>query len=278
MTTRMFAVNGADISVDEAGAGPPVVLLHAGIADRSMWDPQWRALASVGRVVRLDLRGFGDSTLPSGIFSHHADVCAMLDLLGIERAAVVGLSMGGGVALDVALTHADRISALVLASTLAGSPERGTEIRQVWQESEAAAGRGDLDLATELELRLWVDGVGRSPAEVDTGVRERARAMNRRCWEREVADAHVGATEEPLDPPACTRLAEIAVPTLIMVGDLDLPDVQASVDALAAGIQGAERVVIAQAAHLPNLERPEAFNRALIPFLARANTARDRQP
>lgn len=271
----MIAANGADIAVDEAGAGPPVVLLHAGIADRSMWDPQWRALASVGRVVRLDLRGFGDSTLPSGAFSHHADVCAALDALGIERAAIVGLSMGSGVALDVALAYPDRISALVLASTLAGSPERGTEIRQVWRESDAAAGRGDLDLATELELRLWVDGVGRSAAEVDPVVRERARAMNRRCWEREVADAHADATEEPLEPPGYTRLAEIAIPTLILVGDLDLPDVQTSVDALAAGIRGAEKTVIAQAAHLPNLERPEAFNRALIPFLARAHAARN---
>ena len=270
------ALNGARIAFDDSGAPPttpagqpggiPLVLIHAGIADRSMWDDQVAAFAPAHRVVRLDQRGFGESDAPPEPFSPGEDVRALLDHLAIDRAVVVGISMGGETALDLALDHPARIAGLVLCSTLAARREEpGPELVAIWQTSDAAYEAGDLAGAVEIETAGWVDGVGRRPGTLDPAARVRAVAMIRKTWDR-AGDQH--GERLPLDPPRQDRLGEVVCPTLILRGDLDLPDVTASTDALIADIPGATFVLIPDAAHLPPLEQPAAFNAALRAWLA----------
>jgi pimeloyl-ACP methyl ester carboxylesterase len=262
-TAGVLEVGGAHLAYEVTGAGHPLVLLHAGVADARMWEPQLADFAERHTVVRYDLRGFGRSAPARGRYSPRADLAALLDHLGIARAHLVGLSMGGALAVDFALERPERVSALVAAATRPSGQEPSPELIRGWTAVDEAIEAGDLAWAVELESRMWVDGPYRAPGEVDPLVRERVRAMN-----APLLAAPDEAEPEPLDPPALTRLAEIAAPTLAIVGDRDYPDVRAGAHLLASGIPGAARATIAGAAHMVNMERPAEFNRAVLEFLA----------
>jgi 3-oxoadipate enol-lactonase len=246
--------------------------VHAGVGDRRLWDGQMDAFAVAHRVVRLDLRGFGESSLPGGPFSYVEDLRVLLDHLAIERAAVVGNSFGGRVALDFALAHPARTAALVLVDSALSGHEGSAFFDAFDEEEEALLDDGKLDEAVELNLRTWLDGPERQAAPVAPEVRARVAEMQRSSFETLVR-AYEG-TPEPgpvawADPPAAGRLAEVTVPTLVVVGTLDQPDFRAISERLARGIPGAESAEL-EAAHLPALERPEEFNRIVLDFLARA--------
>src|SRR4029079_8438463 len=156
------------LAYEIAGQGDPIVLVHAGIADRRMWDPQWPALASVGRVVRYDARGFGETLPPSGAWSHHADLLALIDELGLGRAHVIGTSMGAGIAVEPALADPRPVASLLLVAPGGALLGDGAEsLRQVWHEEVEALDRGDLNAAVEVNLRAWVDGPTRNADAVD---------------------------------------------------------------------------------------------------------------
>jgi pimeloyl-ACP methyl ester carboxylesterase len=260
---RYVEVGGARLYVESAGEGPAVVFLHAGICDRRMWDAQVEPFASAYRVVRYDRRGFGRTVTVAEPFSHHADLARLLDALDVERAALVGCSQGGLISIDFALEHPERVSALVLvASALGGFPFSGEDTAP-WGELEAAIERGDLDRANEIELRIWVDGEGRAPDQVDPAVRELVRDMNRIA----LAAPDPGEAAR-LDPPAYERLGEIACPALVVVGDLDTPRARATADHLAATLRDAKKVVLEGTAHLPSMERPDDFNRLALAWLS----------
>jgi pimeloyl-ACP methyl ester carboxylesterase len=253
------------IAYDVAGDGPAVLLLHEGVADRRMWHAQVAALAAEFRVVAPDLRGFGETPHASGPFSHVDDLRDVLDELENDEASVVGGSFGGRVALDFALAFPERVSRLVLCPPVLDDWEPSAVVREGWQAEEAAYEAGDLDRATEANLELWVDGPNRGPDAVDPQVRELVRTMQRHAFE----------LPEPDPPPeerrpvtnAAARLGDVRVPTLVVVGGEDVPDFLELADRAAAGIAGARKVVIADAAHVAPLERPEEFNRVLLPFL-----------
>lgn len=194
-------VNGARLYYEVAGSGPAIALIHAGIADCRMWDAQFAAFAERYRVVRYDQRGFGRSSMPPGPYAPRDDLRELLRALGIARATLVGVSMGGGVALDCALDHPDLVEALVLvASGLGGSPP-SDYLRGRWQAiGEALAGAG-IDAANELELQLWIDGQGRAPEQVDPAVREFVREMNRAVLAREPENDALGQPQR-LAPPS----------------------------------------------------------------------------
>ena len=255
------------------GEGPAVVLAHAGIADSRMWDAQVADLARDHRVLRYDLPGYGRSTLPPGPFSHVDDLARLLELAGIGSATVVGCSLGGRVALELALERPELVDALVLVAPGLPDHEWSEEMQRVSAEEDELFDRGDLEAAADLNVRVWVDGPRRAPAGVDADVRERVREM---CLEslRLHAAAFAGP-EEPgpgarLDPPASARLGEVAVPTLVVTGDADVDDILEICDRLAAGIPGARKVVVPGAAHALPLERPDELNRELREFLATA--------
>jgi len=265
-TTGRVAVGGASLAYELAGGGaePPLVLLHAGIADRRMWDPQVEAFAARRRVLRYDLRGFGESTQPPTGFAYHEDLRGLLAALAIPRAAVLGLSLGSRVALDFALAWPPLTAALVLvAPALGGWPASAARAR--YDAAEAAAlERGDLPAAVEVNLRMWVDGPDRPPAAVAPAVRTRAAEL----LQDVLARPAVPGRPRWLEPPAIGRLGEVRAPTLVVVGDHDVPDMQAIAARLAAAIPDARLAVVPGAAHLVNLEAPAVFNRLVLDFLA----------
>lgn len=265
-TGEWVEVDGARLFVEVAGEGAPVVLVHAGIADARMWEPQFAPLAARGRAVRYDLRGYGRSAMPPGPFSHVRDLLALLDALAIERAVLVGCSMGGKTAIDAALARPDRIAGLVLVNSALSGFGHGDDQPRQWDDLLAADAAGDLERICELEVQIWVDGPSRSPAEVDPAVRDLVYRMNLIALRTEAAG--LGEEEEP-PSSAIDRLGEIAAPTLVVAGALDQPWVLRAADLLVAGIPGAERAVVPDAAHLPSLERPTAFNPLLFAFLDR---------
>ena len=249
------------IAYDRAGprGGVPVVLVHAGVADRRMWEPQWPALTDRHDAVRLDLRGFGESTgRPDGPLSPPDDVLAVLDAEGIGRCHLVGASYGAGVAVEVALTRPAAVASLLLVAP-GGSliPEATDDLRAFGREENAALADGDLDAAVEANVRCWVDGPGQPADRVAPEVRGLVARMQRRAFEL-TADWD-DVEEAELEPPALARLAEIDVPTLVLVGDLDLDAIRNAADRVAEGVPNARLVVWEGAAHLPSLERPEPF-------------------
>jgi 3-oxoadipate enol-lactonase len=258
------------LAYDVEGAGPAIVLVHEGIADRRMWDPQIRPLVDGGyQAVRCDLRGFGDSEVTAGPFSNVGDVREVLTHLGIERASLVGGSYGARVALEYALIYADTVGALVLVGPGLRDVDWSAEVRRFGEEEDALLEAGDVEGAVELNVRMWVDGPARTPDQVDPAVRERVREMQRRAFELQLPVPDAGP-DAPFDPPASARLGEVRCPVLIVVGDLDQPDILRVADQLAGGIPGARKAVIPGTAHVPSMEKPDEFNRLVLEFLQAA--------
>ena len=254
-----FTANG--IAYDRAGPRGelPIVLVHAGVADRRMWESQWPALAGLQDVVRVDLRGFGGSTKrPDHPFSQPEDVLNALAEIGVDRCHLVGASFGAGVAAEISLIQPSAVASLLLAAP-AGSllAELTPDLRAFIEAEGAALEVGDLDAAVEANLTTWVEGLQRSAAQVDPAVRELVGRMQRRAFE--VTADWADVEEKELDPPALDRLGEIAAPVLVLIGGLDLDTVQDAADRLVSGIAGARRVEWPEVGHLPSLEHPEAF-------------------
>ncbi|HET7857163.1 MAG TPA: alpha/beta fold hydrolase [Gaiellaceae bacterium] len=257
----------SDLYREQAGEGPPVVLVHAGICDSRMWDPQWRTFPRSHTTIRYDLRGFGRSPLLPGPFSHARDLVGLLDELDLEQTALVGNSQGGQTALEVAVAEPDRVERLVLIDPGLPGHSWSQDTRAGWAEEEAAYLRGDLDAAAEIAVQMWVVGPGRSADDVDPGVQGRVREMQQRAYELELATGK-DAQEELLVENLLERAREIKAPTLVLTGEEDREDMQAIADRLAAEIPDARRASIPGAAHLPSLERPDEFDRLVLEFLA----------
>ncbi len=247
-----------------AGEGQPVVLIHSGITDSRSWSPQFAELAQQLRVVRYDLRGFGQSAVPRGPFSNLADLLAVMDTVGLDSAALVGTSLGGSIALDAALEYPDRVRALVLVASGYSGRIRSPEEKEIMAEW-ARANEAGVDAATEKTLEIWIDGRGDKAATVEPEVREAISQMFRHVYERYVEDV----ASDVIPTPAAGRLSEVRVPTLVMIGDRDLDHVIETSARLAAEIPGVQKAVIHGAAHAPNMERPQEFNTVLVDFLTR---------
>ena len=248
-----------DLAYDVAGSGPPVVLVHAGVADRRMWDPQVQSLARF-TVVRYDLRGFGDSPLRPGPFSHADDLRELFDAIELERAAVVGNSFGGRVALEFALEHPERVTKPVLVDAGLPDHEWSEEIRRFGEEEDALLERGDVDGAVDLNVRTWA-----LPHVADL-----IRPMQRRAFDVQL-EAERWETppgpERKLDPPSSARLADVSAATLVIVGSEDFGDFHALAERFAREIPDARLEIVEGAGHLPSLERPDEFDRLLLEFL-----------
>jgi 3-oxoadipate enol-lactonase len=257
----------SDLYVERAGEGSPVVLLHEGIGDSRMWEPQWDAYAERFHVVRFDMRGFGQSPPAVGSFSLSGDLVELLDSLALGPAALIGMSLGGSVAMETTIARPDLVSRLVLVGSGLRGFEMNDETKAGWDEEEAALERGDDDEAVEVNLRMWVDGPSRSPDQVDPELRRKIGEMQRRAidiW-REAGEE---GNHEALVEDWGERLGEISVPTLILVGELDRPEMREIAERLDAEIPNSRRHTIAGTAHVPNMERTEEFDRLVLEFLA----------
>lgn len=262
--TGLAPINGAQLYYEIAGDGQPMILIHAGVADGRMWDEQFAEFAQQYRVVRYDMRGFGRSAMPSGTFSNHGDVAGLLDFLQIEQAIVVGISFGGKIAIDFALAYPERITRLVLGAPSIGGTKPSERILQFWEAEEAAMDAEDLETAVSLNLQLWVDGIHRQPEQVNPTVRQKVAEMQREIFLMEIPDE---IEEVSLEPVANGRLHEITVPTLVLVGDLDLPEKVTQASWLASELPNAQHAVIPNVAHMLNMENPTQFNQLVLDFL-----------
>ncbi len=252
---------GAPLAHDRAGprGGLPLLLLHAGVGDQRMWEPVWGSLIAAHDVVRVDLRGYGESSSrPDGLLDPVADVTLTLRRLGVARCHVVGASYGAGVAVELVLSAPDRVASLVLSAPGGALIAEATDqLRAFFAAERSALAAGDLDAAVEANLVTWVDGPGRGPLEVDHGVREAVRAMQRRSFELTADWGDVQEVE--LDPPALERLPEVRVPTTVLLGDLDLDAIGDAGRRVVQEVTGERLVEWPDVAHLPSMERPDDF-------------------
>ncbi|HMA38009.1 MAG TPA: alpha/beta fold hydrolase [Chloroflexia bacterium] len=265
-------INGANLYYAVEGTGRPLVLLHAGVSDHRMWDAVVPALAARYQVIRYDHRGFGRSSFPAGPFALEEDLYGLLQHLGVPRAFVAGVSMGGRTAIDFTLAHPDRVAALIpVAAGLSGGPPPSEADQAAaapfMAAYEAAAAAQDLERILDLEMDVWLIGPGRSRAAVDPAVQARFREIEAANLARELAGEGKDAQSVALDPPAAGRLGEIQVPALVMVGTADVPKCVRDADVIAAGITGARKIVLPDVAHMVPMEAPATFNRHLLDFL-----------
>ena len=267
MAETRVPVPGGSLAVHDFGSGPPVVLLHAGIVDSWAWEPLTPFLLDAEyRVVAYDRRGFGDSVTEDVPFSNRADLVAVLDALGIGRAALVGNSIGGMVAIDSAVEFPDRIMALVTLGSGVGGYEAEVppEEDALFTEMDRLEEAGDPDAYADFCVRLWVDGPGQPADRVPEDIRELVRDM---C--RELAEpGRVWGQPIPLDPPAAGRLDGLTMPVLAISGSLDVSDVAVSADYLAANAPDARAVVMPGVAHMIGLEAPDDLGALITGFLA----------
>ena len=258
------------IAFDDEGSGPPVALVHAGVADRRMWADLAGSLANRHRVIRHDVRGVGETLPPAGPWSHHTDLLGLLDELLITRAHLVGASMGAGIAVEAALARPGMVGSLVLVApggALFDGPP--ASFRPIWAGEVEALDRGDLDAAVEINLRAWVDGPNRAADAIDPAVRGFVGRMQREAFELPEWDPEQ-APEHELSPPAAARFRELACPVLVVVGDADDPAILAVGERIAAQAPRSRAIVVPGAGHMLPLEQPEAFAAILDSFLADA--------
>jgi pimeloyl-ACP methyl ester carboxylesterase len=258
----MADVNGTQLYYEMAGAGLPVVFVHGFTLDTRMWDAQFDVFAERYQAIRYDVRGFGRSPV-GDVTSYSAldDLQALLDHLGIESAALVGLSMGGGIVTSFALAHPKRTRALITVdSNLWG---------HVWSEGWGASFAPQRGILRESGVagvkQFWLAHPLFGPASEKPAVRQQLKQIvdDYSGWHWQNRDPERG-----LDPPTAQRLAEIQAPTLVVVGERDLPDFQSIADRLAREISNARKVVLPGVGHMANMEDPSGFNEAALEFLA----------
>lgn len=263
-TTGYLACHGAELYYEIGGKGLPLVLVHAGIADQRMWNPLVDRLAASHQVIRYDLRGYGRSLVPDGTFPHHEDLYQIYRALHLPPAMLVGASMGGGVAASFALTHPELVERLILVNASVPGWDWSKEVQAFGANEERLLEQGDIAAAVELNVQTWVVGSHRSARAVNGEFIASVQEMQTRAFQL----ANPSAEEEVLQPLAMTQLANIHVPTLVVMGEQDVSDILQIGNALASAIPQAELKRIPGTTHLPSMENPNAFYEAIAPFLA----------
>ena len=254
-------IGGATMGYDDVGEGTPVVFLHAFPLNRTMWEPQTSALAADWRCIAMDFRGFGESAPaePFTIDRYADDVAALLDEIGVRRAIVVGLSMGGYVAFSLWRRHAPRLRGLVLADTRAAADSPDT--RQRRHELMTLARRAGAGAVADRQI---FGLLGKSTLELRPEIERAVHAIAASAS----VDGIVGGLEAMLGRPDSTStLATLTIPTLIVVGDEDVVTPAKEARAMHAAIRGSRFELLANAGHLSSVERPAAFNAVLTGFL-----------
>jgi 3-oxoadipate enol-lactonase len=265
--TIWLDVPGGRLAIEDEGSGPPIVLVHSAIVNRRAWDGLTPLLVAAGyRVLRYDMRGFGESTAEAGEFSPRADLLAVMDSRRVGKAAVVGNSWGAMNALDTVIEAPDRFVALCwLGGGVGGFDGGKTPEEQVLFDAESKAEEdGDPDLAAELDVQIWVDGVGQPATRAAADVREAVKRIDRELLEpgREFGD------NTRLQPLANERLHEVAVPVLAIIGELDTSGTRAAARRLAEGAPNVRLESWPDVAHMIAMEQPERVAALLVEFLA----------
>ncbi len=266
ISTGYCEVNGARLFYQLAGAGQPMVFIHAGVADSRQWDNEFTEFSRDFHVLRYDLRGYGKSLPVEGEFSHLADLTALLDRLNLDQPLImIGCSMGGSLTLDFTLANPNRVKAIIMVGSGPSGLSLEVPDHPKAEEAEQAYNAGDLDRLAELEAQIWFDGMGRGPDQVNPVMRKLAVEMNRLALAHDAKK--LGKQLPDVEINAVEQLHRLAVPLLAIVGEHDLPYLQAAADYMANKIPGARKVILADAAHLANIDQPVEFQRAVREFL-----------
>ena len=259
-------IDQARLYYEIAGEGEPFLMIHAGVADSRQWDGEFAHFANRYRVIRYDMRGYGKTEPVEGEFSHLQDVTTLLEHLHVNRPLIVmGCSMGGGLAMNLALTEPGRVRALIMVGSGPTGLELDVPALAKFADAEKAFEAGDLDRLAEIETQIWFDVVGRTAAQVNQAMRRRVYEMDRNVLALE--SKGLGKRTPDIPGSAAGRLSEIHVPVLVIVGVHDTPYIQAAADYMVAKMPSARKVVIEDAAHLPNMDHPDEFQRVVTDFL-----------
>jgi len=267
MDSGFATINGAQICYEIAGQGKPFVMIHAGVADSRQWNNEFPHFAKRFRALRYDLRGYGKSEPVEGEFSHLQDLTGLLNYLHLDQPLILmGCSMGGGLAMDFALMNPSKVRALIMVDSGPSGLELDTPgPDELFAEAEKAYTAGDLDRVAELETQIWFDGMGRTSAQVIQAMRQLAYEMNRIALSHEAKG--LGKRNPNSDRPAAEHLSELDMPVLVIVGAQDIPYMSAAADYMVDKIPYARKVVIENAAHLPNMDHPGKFQQVVAEFL-----------
>ena len=268
LETGFVESNGTKLYYETMSEGHSLVLIHGGYMDRRMWDDQFSIFAEHFKVMRYDVRGFGKSELPPTPYADRQDLYNLLIFLGIKKTYLLGLSLGGVIALDFTLEYPDRVDALLLVgSPISGYPnelmfsaEQLQEQMRLWGPFMAAA--RERNKAAMVEVLM--DNPTLVPSPAYPSARQRVREQLSKYSFAWVLD---NVAQQELTPPAYGRLTEISVPTLIIVGAEDDAQLHRSADKLEQDIADVQRVAIPETHHMPNMEKPEEFNRIILNFL-----------
>ena len=265
--TIWIDVPGGRLAAEDEGAGPPVVLVHSAIVNRRSWDDLAPLLVEAGyRVIRYDMRAFGESTTEAVEYSPRADLLAVLDARGVHRVAAVGNSWGAMQVLDTILESPDRFVAFAWVGGGVGGFEGGNtpEEQELLDAESKAEEEGRADDGADLDVRIWVDGVGQPPTRLPAAVRDAVRAMDREIQE----PGREFGTNTRLEPRANERLRDLAVPTLAVIGGLDTSGTRKAARRLAEGAPNVTLVEWPDVAHLIGMEVPDRLAVTLVDFLA----------
>lgn len=259
VTTGFMEASGAQIYYEWTGSGNPLVFLHAGGLDLRMWDEHFKSFSSSYQVIRYDVPGCGRSTAPTEPFTDAAVLQALLEHLGIEKACLIGESLGGRIAIDFALEYPEMAKGLILSGPGLGGYEWSKEYTEQIGKIFSYAETGDALTATE----EWLKHPHLLPAMSNPNLRDRVRQMNldnAKLWVQRLP-------ERPLEPLAIERLKDVRIPTQIIVGELDVPDIHSICDLLMGSIADAKKAIIHGAGHLASMEKPDEFNEIVFQFL-----------
>jgi 3-oxoadipate enol-lactonase len=255
-------VDQAELYYERAGTGEPVVLLHTGNGDTTLWDGQFEELARDYSVIRYDLRGFGRSGYPMAPFLLARDLAGLLDHLEVARAHVIGPSLGGRIATEFAVLYPERVASLLLAAPVLREHDWSQEVMSLRMSEEKAFRDGNLDAATDFMLSGWVTGPHRTLDQMDPALIGKLRVSQAIAYNRRQAtiDETGGEPdEEELTPPAGERLSAIGAPTLVLIGGMDQPDAITIGARIAGSVPGARSRWLPDLGHMITAERPAEF-------------------
>ena len=251
-------VDGSSLYYEECGTGPDAVLLiHDGVVHSAVWDDVWPAFCRRFHTIRYDRRGYGRSSATTTWYLETDDVAAILQRTHVTRTTIVGSSHGGEISINFVLAHPDVVKRLVLVGAVVGGfPYTEHFVARV-TGTLAPLRKGDVTGAlTAMANDRWVIAPGNDAARKKLLDLLRANPQD------------LTHADQILPPkPALPRLGEIRVPTLILVGAEDIPDVHAHAGAMEAGIPRARRIVVPGTGHLMYLEKPDLFVQAVMTFL-----------
>lgn len=264
-----LALNGGSLYYEVTGQGVPLVLVHSSWMHSGLWDEQVKAFSAQYRLIRYDVRGFGESRMDRVPYSDVDDLLKLFDHLDVDQAYVVGLSMGAEIAAGFALAHPERVKALVLCGMRLDDYQWSDAFEEEWARFTEAIQMEDYPGAVNQVVKMWVDGPIRPTSDA---VRARTREMMRdHTFEHHKPfpspDTETQADSVPVSERE--KYARLNAPTLVMVGDKDWPEHVAMAQILAGYLPNAEHKVIPDAAHIVNLEQPDLFNKAVLDFLKR---------